>query len=92
MPGLPVVSQDHISSPAQWKVATAWPFIPCTLPNELTSISHVPTAIGTVGASRLAMATMAPFVALCGNGGPRWSPGVIRSAPACIFSTTTSGV
>jgi len=92
VPGLLVELQDHSSSPAQWNVETAWPFIPCTFPSELTSISHVPTAIGTVGASRLATATTAPLIALLGNGGPRCRPGVIRSAPACIFSTTTSGV
>jgi hypothetical protein len=48
--------------------------------------------MGTVGASKLAMATTAPFVAFFGKGGPRCSPGVIKSAPACIFSTTTRGV
>lgn len=87
-PGLLPVLQDHNSSPAQWKVSTACPFIPCVLPSELTSITHVPTAIGTVGASRLAMATMAPLVAFLGNGGPRCRPGVMRSAPPWSFSTT----
>lgn len=59
-PGLPAGFQDHSSSPHQWNVETAWPFMPCTLPKELTSISHVPTAMGTDGASKDAIATTAP--------------------------------
>lgn len=48
--------------------------------------------MGTVGASRLAIATTAPLIAFLGKGGPLCRPGVMRSAPACIFSTTTRGV
>lgn len=91
-PGFPVVPQDHSSSPDQCTDLTACPLAPCTCCSALTSISQTPTATGTVGASRLATATIAPFFAFCGNGGPFCKPGVIRSAPPWIFSTTKPGV
>ncbi len=88
----PSVLHSHNSSPIQVIPRTALPFSPRTFCSLPTSISQTPTNTGTLGFSSLATATIAFLVADAGNGGPRVSPGIIRSAPPRSFPTTFAGV